>query len=58
MTSATRPSKRFLPVEPVERFPIESIKASMVAERFDVRPYVFTDGDFDVAIAYSSDADR
>ncbi len=50
MVTATRPEKRFLPVEPTERFPLESVKASIAMEKFDMRPYVFKQGDFDVAL--------
>ena len=50
MAATTRPEKRFLPVEPIERFPLESVKASMAMEKFDMRPYIFKQGDFDMAL--------
>lgn len=50
MATTTRPEKRFLPVEPTERFPLESVKASMAMEKFDMRPYLFKQGDFDMAL--------
>ena len=50
MATTTRPEKRFLPVEPTVRFPLESVKASMAMEKYDTRPYIFTQGDFDMAV--------
>lgn len=50
MATTSRPEKRFLPVEPTERYPLESVKASMAMEKFDTRPYIFRQGDFDMAV--------
>ena len=50
MATTSRPEKRFLPVEPTERFPLESAKASMAMEKFDMRPYIFSQGDFDMSV--------
>jgi S1-C subfamily serine protease len=50
MSTLNRPEKRFLPVEPMERFPLESVKASIATEKFDMRPYIFKQGDFDMAL--------
>ncbi len=50
MVTASRPQKRFLPVEPTERYPLESVKASIAMDKFDVRPYIFSHGDFDMAV--------
>ncbi|MBX9603008.1 MAG: serine protease [Bryobacteraceae bacterium] len=50
MPRAARPEKRFLPVEPTERFPIESVKATLALEKFDSRPYLFSQGDFEIAV--------
>ncbi len=51
MGDSTLPSARLLPVEPVNSYPLESLKESIQAEKFDRKPYVFSEGDFDVALA-------
>jgi S1-C subfamily serine protease len=50
LPGAQVPSERLLPVEPKTPYPLDAIKASVSNERFDVRPYVFSEGDYDMAI--------
>ena len=45
-----KPDSILLPVEPPGEFPIDAIKASLQAEKLDTRPYIFSAGDYDVAI--------
>lgn len=48
--SAKVPSAEFLRVEPRGSYPLDSLKASISAEKFDRRPYVFSAGDYDIAV--------
>lgn len=48
--SQTPPSASLLPVEPRKIYPIAALKAAVSTEHFDARPYVFEEGDYDVAI--------
>lgn len=48
MANTTRPSAGLLPVEPEDQFPIDAIKATLMQEKFDYKPYFFGAGDFDV----------
>jgi hypothetical protein len=50
MTETAKPSGTLLPVEPTQPFPVNALKAAIAREHFDVRPYVFQEGDYDVAI--------
>jgi S1-C subfamily serine protease len=50
MSERTRPEPAFLPVEPAEPFPVETIKAASQIEKLDLRPYTFGAGDYDVGI--------
>jgi S1-C subfamily serine protease len=51
MGDITPPSPRLLPVEPADPYPLDSLKESIQAEKFNVKPYIFSEGDFDVALA-------
>lgn len=50
MKDASLPSARLLPVEPSDPYPIDSLKEMARTEKLDTRPYVFTQGGFDVAL--------
>jgi hypothetical protein len=50
ITSTARPKSELLPVEPIDQYPIEAIKSTLLQEKFDARPYSFGVGDFDVAV--------
>lgn len=39
---ATLPSPSLLPVEPVESYPLDSLKESIQEEKFDRKPYIFS----------------
>jgi S1-C subfamily serine protease len=45
-----RPSSQLLPSEPTDKFPLDAIKSSASAEKFNAKPYIFSMGDYDVAI--------
>lgn len=47
---AKPPASEWLPVEPTEPFPLETIKAAAKAEKLDLKPYVFGAGDYDMGI--------
>lgn len=51
MLDVALPSARLLPVEPSEPYPIESLKGLSSSAKFDKKPYIFTLGGFDVALA-------
>ena len=50
MLSKSKPSAALLPVEPPGAFPLDAIKAAIDVEKFDVKPYLFDVGKFDVAV--------
>jgi S1-C subfamily serine protease len=50
LAQTTQPKPDFLPVEPESTFPIDALKATLSQEKFDVKPYSFSEGDFDVSI--------
>src|ERR1700722_3604083 len=50
MQDAALPSARLLPVEPIDPYPLDSLKEMSQPARFDRKPYVFTVGGFDVAL--------
>ncbi len=50
LSSVSPPSARSLPVEPKTVYPLDSIKAVASMEKFDARPYIFSEGDYDIAI--------
>jgi S1-C subfamily serine protease len=51
MRDAELPSARLLPVEPSEPYPLASLKEFNSRGKFDKKPYIFTVGGFDVALA-------
>jgi hypothetical protein len=48
MRDVPRPQGTLLPVEPTDRFPLDALKTALEAEKFDVKPYGFSAGDYDV----------
>ena len=50
MSGSALPSPEFLPNEPEDTYPLESIKKSAQIQKFDVHPYIFGVGDYDVEI--------
>jgi S1-C subfamily serine protease len=50
MNGQSPPSPEPLPVEPKTTYPLSALKAAVSTEHFDVRPYVFEEGDYNVAI--------
>jgi hypothetical protein len=44
------PSARYLPVEPTDSYPLDSLKETIAAEKFSRHPYVFSESGFDVAM--------
>jgi S1-C subfamily serine protease len=47
---AMPPSATLLPVEPLDPFPIDALRAMPPAEKVDRAPYMFSAGEFDVAL--------
>src|SRR5712664_3381687 len=50
MGDGTPPSPRYLPVEPTDTYPLDSLKETIGAEKFNRHPYVFSEAGFDVAM--------
>ena len=50
MGDGTPPSARYLPVEPTDTFPLDSLKETISAEKFNRHPYLFSEASFDVAM--------
>ena len=50
MRDVAPPEPRLLPVEPIGTYPVDALKASLQVAKFDERPYIFGQGDYDVAI--------
>jgi S1-C subfamily serine protease len=50
MGDETIPSARFLPVEPTDTYPLDSLKETIGAEKFNRHPYLFSEAGFDVAM--------
>ena len=50
MTGATPPETRLLPVEPVDHFPADALKALLQQQKMDTKPYFFDVGEFHVGI--------
>jgi S1-C subfamily serine protease len=50
MRDLTPPKPALLPVEPAGSYPIDALKSALKQEKFDVRPYIHVQGDYDVAI--------
>jgi S1-C subfamily serine protease len=49
MANTTIPKGELLPVDPEDSFPIDAIKKTLLQQKFDAKPYFFTEGDFDVS---------
>ena len=45
------PSGTLLPVEPLTPYPVEGLKAALKREKFDLRPYYLSVGDFNIALS-------
>jgi len=50
MRDISPPQSALLPVEPSGTYPIDALKTSLQKAKFDEHPYVFGEGDYDVAI--------
>lgn len=50
MRDMTPPSAALLPVEPVQRYPVDELKRALRERKFSARPYIFREGDYDVVI--------
>jgi S1-C subfamily serine protease len=51
MREVAPPTARLLPVEPLDSYPLDSLKKSIQKEKFDLKPYMFSEGGFNVALA-------
>jgi S1-C subfamily serine protease len=49
MASMNPPKGNLLPVDPEDTFPIDAIKSTLLQQKFDVKPYFFNEGDFEVS---------
>ena len=50
MGDGTLPSARYLPVEPTDTYPLDALKETISAEKFNRHPYLFSDSGFDVTM--------
>src|SRR6202034_3268374 len=50
MSDASLPGPRLLPVEPTDPYPLDALKESISSGKFDSKPYVLSDGGFNVAL--------
>lgn len=50
MRDAAPPEARLLPVEPAGTYPVDALKNSLQAHKFDEGEYIWSQGDYDVAI--------
>lgn len=50
MGDAKPPSARHLPVEPTDTYPLDSLKETISAEKFNRHPYLFSEAGFDIAM--------
>jgi S1-C subfamily serine protease len=50
-TTRTVPSAALLPVEPLKPFPLEGLKAALVPDKYDWRPYSMNVGDFYIELS-------
>jgi S1-C subfamily serine protease len=51
MREVAPPTARLLPVEPLDSYPLDSLKQSIQKGKFDRKPYLFSEGGFNVALA-------
>jgi len=45
------PEPQLLPVDPTDTFPLDAIKAAVTAEKFNVKPYIYGIGGFDISFS-------
>jgi S1-C subfamily serine protease len=50
MPNRQPPPREWLPVEPADPFPLEAIKAAAQVEKFNIKPYTFGAGDYDMGV--------
>jgi len=50
MADTALPTARYLPVEPTRAYPLDSLKETISAEKFNRHPYLFSESGFDVAM--------
>ena len=50
MGDSTLPSEKYLPVEPINPYPLDLLKETIGAEKFNRHPYLFSEAGFDVAM--------
>jgi len=50
MSDGALPSARYLPVEPTDTYPLDTLKETISAEKFNRHPYLFSESGFDVAM--------
>lgn len=50
MRDSSVPDARLLPVEPTDSYPLDSLKELIQVEKFDSKPYVFSEAGYDVAL--------
>lgn len=50
MSDGTLPSARYQPVEPTDTYPLDTLKETISAEKFNRHPYLFSESGFDVAM--------
>ncbi len=50
MKDFSMPDARLLPVEPTDAYPLDILKETIQSEKFDYKPYIFSTGNFDVAL--------
>jgi S1-C subfamily serine protease len=50
MKDVSIPDARLLPVEPMDSYPLDALKETIQTEKFDRKSYVFSAGNFDVAL--------
>jgi len=50
IADTTVPSARYLPVEPEDSFPLDTLKETISSQKFDRHPYLFSESGFDVAL--------
>ena len=50
MLDVEMPDIRLLPVEPIDSFPLAALKETLQAEKFDRKPYLLSEGGFDIAM--------
>jgi S1-C subfamily serine protease len=49
--TGTPPPATLLPVEPLTPYPVEGLNAALQGDKFDIRPYYMSAGDFEIALS-------